>query len=739
MAPHRKMPRFGGGWHAIAYTFAKAHAAGGIHAMFKAMRAKNACKTCALGMGGQKGGMVNEQGRFPEFCKKSIQAMASDMQPAIPPDMVRGLTFERLRTMSPRDLETMGRVVAPLVAGPDDTGYKQVSWDEAFTRLGAGLKAITPDRSFFYFSGRSSNEAGFLLHLFARIYGTNNVNNCSFYCHQASGVGLSGMFGQGTGTVALEDIEHADLVMIIGGNPSSNHPRFMRTLMDLRRRGGKVIVINPMRETGLMSFRVPSDPLSLFGIGADIADLYIQPHIGGDIAFLSLIAKEILGRGAIDAPFLGQHTTGWSELNSHLAKLDAVALHRAAGVDRAAVVQVADLLCASKATVFAWAMGITHHLHGVDNVRMIADLALMRGMVGRKGAGLLPLRGHSNIQGLGTIGVTPKLKDEMFSRLEGHFGVRLPTAKGLDTMQTMQGAHDGRIKVGWCLGGNLFGSNPDATFAKEAFAKLDQVVYLNTTLNTGHVHGRGKETWILPVLARDEEPQATTQESMFSYVRLSDGGPRRHPGPRSEVQVIAGIARSVLGDNGPIPWAALEDHGKIRDAIAAVVPGMEAMSAIGTTRQEFTIPGRAVEEPHFKTPDGRARLMPVAIPPTPKSGEIRLMTIRSEGQFNTVVYEDYDRYRGQDRRDVVLLHPGDIARLGLKPDQLVTVASAAGTMTGLRVRPFDIRPGNAVMYYPEANVLISREVDPESGTPAFKNALVTITAEVPAVASVAVR
>ncbi len=730
----RKPPRSGGGWHAIAYTFSKARAAGGVRAMWKAMASRNACKTCALGMGGQKGGMVNEQGRFPEFCKKSIQAMASDMQPAIPPDLVRGLTFARLRTMSPRDLETMGRVVAPLVAGPDDAGYRQVGWDEAFARLGAGLKRITPDRSFFYFSGRSSNEAGFLLHLFARIYGTNNVNNCSFYCHQASGVGLGGMFGQGTGTVALEDLEHSDLVLVIGGNPASNHPRLMRTLMDLRRRGGKVIVVNPVRETGLVNFRVPSDPISLV-FGSDIADLYVQPHIGGDIAFLSLVAKELLGRGAIDAPYLAMHTTGWSELNAHLARLDPVALDRAAGVDREAVLAVADMLCASKATVFAWAMGITHHLHGVDNVRMIGDLALMRGMVGRPGAGLLPLRGHSNIQGLGTIGVTPKLKDEIFARLEGHFGVKLPTAKGLDTMQTMEAVAKGDIKVGWCLGGNLFGSNPDAEFARHAFAQLDQVVYLNTTLNTGHVHGRGRETWVLPVLARDEEPQPTTQESMFSYVRLSDGGAPRHPGPRSEVQVIAGIARAVLGDAGPIPWAALEDHGRIRAAIAAVVPGLEAIADIGTTRAEFTIPGRAVEEPKFKTPDGRARLVAVAVPPGPKPGEFRLMTVRSEGQFNTVVYEDHDRYRGQERRDVVMIHAGDLARLGLKPDQLVTVRSAAGVMTGQRVRTVDVRPGNAVMYYPEANVLIPRAVDPESGTPAFKHAVVTITAEVAAPAT----
>jgi len=721
-------PTAGGGWHAVAYSLQKARQSGGFLRMWQALRTRNACKTCALGMGGQAGGMVNEAGHFPEVCKKSVQAMAADLQPALPADHLAGAGFAWLEGLSSRQLEHLGRLTVPLVAGPEDSGYRAVSWDEAIDRLGAGLTATTPERSFFYFSGRSSNEAGFLLQLFARVYGTNNVNNCSFYCHQASGVGLGSVLGSGTATVQLDDIDHADLVLLIGANPASNHPRLMRSLMQLKRRGGRVVVVNPARELGLERFSVPSDVRSLL-FGSTIADRYVQPHIGGDIAFLTAVARRIIALGAVDRGFLAEHTTGWPALEAHLAAQDDADLERRSGVSATVVDEVAAWYAQSKATIFVWAMGITHHLHGVGNVKLIADLSLLRGMTGRPGAGLLPLRGHSNIQGLGTVGVAPQLKEAVLARLESHFGISVPTAKGLDTMQSMERAHAGGIAVAWCLGGNLFGSNPDAVFAKRALGRIGQVVYLNTTLNTGHVHGRGQETWILPVLARDEEPQPTTQESMFSFVRLSDGGPPRHLGPKSEVQVIAALARRVLGDRGPIDWAALEAHGQIRAAIAAVVPGLEALATIDRTRQEFHIPGRAVHDARFATADGRAQLAVVPLPPAPTLGErqLRVMTVRSEGQFNTVVYEDHDRYRSTDRRDVILISAEDRVRLGLTVDQRITVRSSVGAMA-VRVREFAIRPGNALMYYPEANVLVERAVDPESGTPAFKNVVVTVEA-----------
>jgi molybdopterin-dependent oxidoreductase alpha subunit len=727
----------GGGWRAILYTLKKSRQMGGIFGLWKAMRSKNACKTCALGMGGQKGGMVNEAGSFPEVCKKSLQAMAADMQGAIKPEFWSTYSIPQLQAFSPRELESCGRLVQPVLLEDGSQYYRPIEWDEALTRIVQRLKTVTPNETFWYFSGRSSNEAGFLLQLFARLYGTNNVNNCSYYCHQASGVGLQSSLGTGTATVTLEDVEHADCVFLIGGNPASNHPRLMTTLMKVRNRGGQVIVINPVRETGLVNFRVPSSPWSLL-FGTKIATLYVQPHIGGDLALLAGIAKRIDEMGAQDEAFLKSHCAFSDEWLAWLRSLGWSEIHAKSGVDQSQIDQIAERYAAAKNAVFSWTMGITHHAHGVANVQAIANLALMRGMVGRPHAGLMPIRGHSNVQGIGSMGVTPKLKDAVFAALQREFAVGLPTSPGLDTLACMESAELGRLKMGFCLGGNLYGSNPDAQFAALALSKLDTLVYLNTTLNTGHAHGlAARETIILPVLARDEEPQPTTQESMFNYVRMSDGGPRRHDGPRAEVQIIADVAHQVLGE-GPVDWQSMQNTGNIRQAIAKVIPGFEQLAQIDKTKEEFQIPGRTFHQPRFPTPDGRAILHRHDLPELRgAAGELRLMTVRSEGQFNTVVYEEEDIYRGQERRDVILLHPDDIARLGLKEEQRVRVRNETGELANILVRSFqEIRAGNALMYYPEANVLVPRHADPHSRTPAFKSVVVTVEAQVPSGAGI---
>lgn len=723
--------RSGGGLAAIAYTFRKAREVGGLWAFWRAMRSKNACKTCALGMGGQAGGMVNEVGHFPEVCKKSMQAMAADMQGAVRPEFWTTYSLPQLRAFSPRELETSGRLTQPMLLTRGEQYYRPISWDDAFRRITAKLKATAPDETFWYFSGRSSNEAGFLLQLFARVFGTNNVNNCSYYCHQASGVGLTASVGVGTATIVLEDLDKSDLVLLIGGNPASNHPRLMSNLMRLRRRGGEVVVINPVRETGLVNFRVPSDVRSLL-FGTEIASQYVQPHIGGDLALLSGIAKRVQELGAVDEAFVTEHCEGWPEWSEHLKQLSWDDITRLSGVAKDEIDSIAEKYAASRSAVFAWTMGITHHAVGVQNVQAIANLALMRGMVGRPGAGLLPIRGHSNVQGMGSVGVTPQLKQAVFDRLQQDFGLQLPVQAGLDTMGCMEAAAEERMKVGFCLGGNLYGSNPDAKYAAEALQRLEMVVYLSTTLNTGHAHGTGDETIILPVLARDEEPQPTTQESMFSYVRLSDGGPARLEGPKAEVEVIAEIAEGVLGNDGPIDWNAMRGHRRIREAIGKIVPGFEGMNEIDTTQKEFQIGGRTLHQPRFPTASGRATLHIHALPELAgDENSLRLMTVRSEGQFNTVVYEEYDLYRGQDRRDVVLVHPDDIRRMGLEAESRVSVCSTTGRLDNILLRAYeDIKPGNALMYYPEANVLVSREVDPLSKTPAFKGVVVTLEAAV---------
>ena len=715
----------GGGWPAIWYTLRKAREAGGLWRMWKAMRSRNACKTCALGMGGQKGGMVNELGTFPEVCKKSLQAMAADMQGAIKPEFWSSYSIEQLKKFTPREMESCGRLVQPVLYERGSDYYRPMEWEDAFERVASKLKSLSADQTFWYFSGRSSNEAGFLLQLFARLYGTNNVNNCSYYCHQASGVGLNSSVGSGTATIVLDDVEHADLVFVIGGNPPSNHPRLMTTLANVRRRGGKVVVINPVIETGLVNFKIPSRPWSLL-FGTKIASQYVQPHIGGDLALLTGLAKRIDEMGAQDAEFLKQHCEGASDYLDQLRGIPWSEIQQKSGVGMAEINAIAEMYASARNVVFSWTMGITHHAHGVENVQAIANLALMRGMVGRPNAGLMPIRGHSNVQGIGSVGVTPKLKDAIFQRLQENYSVQLPTSAGLDTLGCMESAHAGELKFGFCLGGNLYGSNPDLNFADQALANLETLVFMSTTLNTGHAHGLAKETIILPVLARDEETQSTTQESMFNYVRLSDGGPERVAGPRSEVEVIAHLADAVLGSDGPINWRQMQQHNNIRSMIAKVVPGFEAIESIGETKQEFQISGRTFHRPAFPTASGRAILHSHSIPALKGgSDELRLMTVRSEGQFNTVVYEEEDVYRGQERRDVILMHPNDMEHHGLGHDDLVTVHSDIGSLSGIHARAFDaIRPGNALMYYPEANVLVSRHADPKSKTPAFKGVVV---------------
>ncbi len=722
-----RRPEAGGGWPAISYALKKARSAGGLWRMYRALRSKNTCKTCALGMGGQLGGMTNELGRSPEVCKKSIQAMAADMQGRIREHFFDDFSLEKLRGFSSRELEAAGRLTEPLYAGPLDQNYRVIGWDDATERIADKLGKTKPKRSFFYLSGRSSNEAGFLYQLFARLYGTNNVHNCSFYCHQASGVALAGVTGSGTATVVLEDVGRCDLLFLIGANPASNHPRLMRTIVEHSRRGGKVIVVNPLREIGLVRFKVPSDVRSLL-FGSTIADVYVQPHIGGDIAFLCAVAKSVIEQGAADEEFVMNHTDGWEEYRRSVEAMSWSLLLTRSGVPRETIERVAGMYAASAKAIFCWAMGITHHAHGVANVHAIANLAITRGMLGRPHCGLLPLRGHSNVQGIGSVGVVPNLKAAVARRMQEALRITLPTDHGVDTLGCMELADKGDIDFASCLGGNLYGSNPDSGAAARAFGKIDMVVYLNTTMNTGHAWGRGRETIILPVLARDEEHQPTTQESMFSYVRLSEGGKTRHQGPRSEVDVIADLAERVVGDSTAIDWSEMRQHSRIREAIGKTIPGYEAIGEIDTTRREFQVGGRTFHEPRFATDTGRAKLNVVEVPPLAgrENGQLRLMTIRSEGQFNTVVYEDQDIYRGQERRDVIMLNPDDIKRLGLEIDQRVTVRSEAGSLSDVLVRSIDIRPGNAAMYYPEANAIVPGRTDQRSRTPGFKNVVITV-------------
>jgi molybdopterin-dependent oxidoreductase alpha subunit len=705
----------GGGLAALTYSLAKGREAG-VFQLARRLRSHNTCKTCAVGMSG----MANERGSFPEVCKKAVQAQAADMQPPIDEAFLRTHDVDALARLTPRELEAAGRIGFPLLCRDGERHYCRVGWDEALAVAAAALRGTSPERAFFYASGRSSNEAAFLLQCFARVYGTNNVNNCSYYCHQASSVALADTIGSGTATVTLDDLELADLAVVVGANPASNHPRLITQLVALRRRGGAVIVVNPLREVGLVRFRVPSDWRSML-LGSDVSDLYLQPHVGSDIALFTLLLQGVIARGAVDGGYVRDHTTGWEAVRDAVARERRDALHAACGVAADQVDAAVERLCAARRGLIAWAMGITQHVHGVGNVHALANLALARGWVGRPGGGLLPIRGHSNVQGVGSVGVTPALKGEFARRLGELYGVQLPATPGLHTLASIEAAAEGRIDAALLLGGNLFSATPDRRFAAAAMRRIGTTVFISTKLNESHVHGRGRTSLVLPALARDEEHQCTTQESMFNYVRVSDGGaPAASADMRSEVAILARLAALVL-PAGPVDFGALTDHAAIRAAIARVVPGYEAIAGIERTRREFHVGGRTFHAPRFATSDGRARfhVVPQATF-APAPGEFRLMTVRSEGQFNTVVYEEDDIYRGNERRDVVMMSAEDARRLGLARDARVRIENAIGRFDAV-VRLAGLPPGNLAMYYPEANVLIPREIDPRSGTPAFKS------------------
>jgi molybdopterin-dependent oxidoreductase alpha subunit len=688
-------------------------------------------------MGGQKGGMRDEKGYFPAVCNKSFLAQASDMQGPLPDDFFQKHDIDSLNSWSPRQLELSGRLTQPVICEPGDTHYQKISWEEAIARVTEQLKNTSPERIFFYASGRSSNEAGFLLQLFARMFGTNHVNNCSYYCHQASGVGLTDSLGTGTATVQLEDLDKVDMIFLIGANPASNHPRFMRNLMEVRRRGGQVIVINPAIESGLLNFSAPSDFRSLL-FGSEIASSYIQPHIGGDMALFKGIGKALLELAAkrpncLDESFIRNNTEGFEEYKNDLEASSWDELELSSGIATQDIQKIAEQYAEARNVVFAWAMGITHHAHGVANVQSIVNLALLRGMIGRKNAGLLPLRGHSNVQGIGSVGVTPKLKQTIFDNLESQYQIHLPKSPGMDTMACMEAASKDQIDFAWNLGGNLYGSNPDASFARQALSRIGFSLYMNTTLNQGHFLGRGKTTVILPVLARDEEPHKTTQESMFSFVRLSDGGRPRYSGPRSEIQTIAELGKNIFPDN-PIPWKDLEKTGNIRQMIGAVVPGFDKIKTIDQTLEEFHIEGRILHSPQFPTKNGKAKFGTFPLPNVPGRNSathtFTLMTIRSEGQFNTVVYDNEDRYRGIKGRNVIMMNPEDMTKLGLTENDPVKVNNSTGELNSQKVISYPIKPGNVMMYYPEANILIPKSIDPDSKTPSFKSIEIRITKEI---------
>ncbi|MEN0037754.1 MAG: FdhF/YdeP family oxidoreductase [Cellvibrio sp.] len=727
-APAEPITIVGGGPKKVLYTL-KTVARIGLLNSAKALNSRNTCKACGLGMGGQRGGMTNEKDEFPSVCNKSIQAQSTDIQEPIPTDLFNH-TLDDFKQLSAYELEHLGRLNNPLFKSADGNKYSPVSWEFALDKMARAFAATNPERSFFYSSGRSSNEAGFILQLLARLYGTNNVNNCSYYCHQATGVGLGNVIGTGTATVSLEDVGNCDCIFVIGANPSSNHPRFVHQLKNCRERGGQVIIINPAKEPGLVRFAVPKSAKSMLSGGTWIASEYVQPKIGSDLALLKGIAKALLESNQVADDYIVQHTENFLGFKQDIDNTEWKTLVDACGVDKEKISSLANAYARSEKAIFAWGMGITHHLHGVENVEAIANLALLRGMLGKPAAGLLPLRGHSNVQGIGTVGVKPILAEDVLQQLEQHMDVKLPRTKGMDTIACLNAAHEGKIDAALVMGGNLFSATPNSNWAQAALDKIGFKAYLTTTLNAGHFTGmETSEALILPVTARDEEWQPTTQESMFNYVRLSDGGIDRLHNVKPEVEILCELGKRLLPKSA-LDFQKFKQHDSIRAAIAATIPGLSELKDIANTKQEFTIKNRLFDTPEFKTDNGKARFHSSTLPQPVTTNEypFLLASIRSEGQFNSIIYEESDSYRGTDTRWSVLMNKDDMQELGIAAGDLANIQSPQGEMKAVKVFAFDLPRSNAMAYYPEANVLIATTHDPRSKTPAFKSVPVSIQA-----------
>ncbi len=686
-----------------------------------------------------------------EFCENGAKAVAHEVTTKrIGREFFTSWSLAQLLAQPGRWLEAQGRLAEPLWRRPGSQHFEPISWHAALTRAGTALSALpSADAAVFYTSGRASNEAAFLYQLLAREYGTNNLPDCSNLCHESSGTGLGAMIGIGKGTVSLADFEQADLILVLGQNPGSNHPRMLTTLQQAARRGCRIVSVNPMRERGLVRFRNPQELGGLLGRGTDIASHFVRVKVGGDIALLKGVMKELLALeaergGVLDRDFLAEHTLGAVALEESLADFDFAELEKRSGVPRRQMRELAELYASSERTIACWAMGLTQHRHGVGNVQEVMNLLLLRGNIGRPGAGPCPVRGHSNVQGDRTMGIWERPKPAFLAALEREFGFTPPRAAGFSTIEAIQAMLDGRVEVFVALGGNFAVASPDTTRVEEALSRQRLTVHVATKLNRTHLLGR--ESLLLPCLGRTERdlnagrPQFVTVEDSMAQVHRSQG--RLAPASeqlRSEVAIVAGLARATLGTGSRVPWEELaQDYDRIRDRIARVVPGCEDMNRRVREHGGFVLP-RPPAERRFETTSGRAELCCVPLPRIEvPPGHLLLMTVRSHDQYNTTVYSDDDRYRGirGDRR-VVLVHADDLRELGFEAGARVDVTShfagPAGeetrTVQGFRLRPYDVPRGCAAAYFPEANPLVPLAHHAEGSlTPGYKSIVVSLRA-----------
>ncbi|GGR17616.1 FdhF/YdeP family oxidoreductase [Streptomyces roseolus] len=679
-----------------------------------------------------------------EFCENGAKAVAEEATlRRVTPGFFAAHPVAELAERSGYWLGQQGRITQPMYLPEGADRYEPVTWERAFAILAEELTALSsPDEALFYTSGRTSNEAAFLLQLFAREFGTNNLPDCSNMCHESSGSALTETIGIGKGSVSLEDLHRADLIVVAGQNPGTNHPRMLSALEKAKAAGARIISVNPLPEAGLERFKNPQTPQGMLK-GTALTDLFLQIRIGGDQALFRLLNKLVLETpGAVDEEFVREHTHGFEEFAAAAGEADWAETLAATGLSRAEIERALEMVLASERTIVCWAMGLTQHKHSVPTIREVVNLLLLRGNIGRPGAGVCPVRGHSNVQGDRTMGIFERPAPAFLDALDKEFGIVSPRHHGFDVVRSIQALRDGEAKVFFAMGGNFVDATPDTEVTEAAMRRARLTVHVSTKLNRSHVV-TGARALILPTLGRTDKDvqksgrQFVTVEDSMGLVHASRGNlPPASPHLLSEPAIVTRMARAVLGEASRTPWEDFEaDYAAVRDRIARVVPGFEDFNArLAANPGGFALPHAPRDERRFPTKTGRANFTaaPVEYPRVPE-GRLLLQTLRSHDQYNTTIYGLDDRYRGiRGGRRVVLVHPEDAAALGLADGAYADLVSewtdgSERRAPGFRVVHYPTARGCAAAYYPETNVLVPLESTADiSNTPASKSVIVRL-------------
>ena len=687
-----------------------------------------------------------------EFCENGAKAAAWEAtRERVGRDFFSSNSVAELREQDEHSLERHGRLTEPMYLAPGSSHYQPISWDDAFALVADRLRSLPdPNRAAFYTSGRASNEAAFVYQLFARKFGTNNLPDCSNMCHESSGAALNETIGVGKGTVSLEDItDHAELIVVVGQNPGSNHPRMLSALERAKRRGARIVTANPLSEAGLVRFKNPQTVRGLVGAGTTLTDRYLPVRVNGDLALFAGVNKTLLSwedavpGSILDHRFIETYCDGFDAACDAWRALDWSTLEAQSGLSRAQIEEFASDVVSANSVVVTWAMGLTQHRNAVATIREIVNFLLLRGNVGRPGAGPSPIRGHSNVQGDRTMGIWERMPDTFLDRLGREFSFEPPRAHGYDTVDTIRAMRDGKIDVFFALGGNFVAATPDTKVTQEAMKNCALTVHVATKLNSSHLC-HGTEALLLPCLSRSERDvqssgeQFLTVEDSMSIVHMTKG--RLEPGSehlRSEVAIIAEIGQRLFDDNS---WRAMQDdYSLIRRHIEHVIDGFEDFEQRVQAAGGFTLPRGPRDSRTFNTVTGKARFSvnpPDAI--SAPEGHLLLQTMRSHDQFNTTVYRLDDRYRGiKGGRKVVFVNADDLADRGLHDGDLVDVISVwtDGERFARRFKAvaYPTPRGCAAAYFPEANVLVPLDATAlGSNTPASKSVVIRIERSDPA-------